>query len=172
MNKIGLFYAPKGGSVNAMAALLTEELGSKNVDMMCITEVDADKILEYDKVIFGNSAIHSGSTLADSDKNWKEFLTQLKKINLKGKKVAVFGLGNHLSYPSHFVDSIGDLVDFLSELDATICGKVKPDDYTFEASRALRDDMFVGLPLDVDTELDKSEGRIESWVEQLKMEFK
>jgi flavodoxin I len=172
MSKIGLFFAPKGGAVNRMSALIVEKFGEKNIDLMCVSDVNADKILEYDKLIFGNSAIHTGSLLANSDRNWKVFLDDLQKINLKGKKVAVFGLGNHLTYPKHFADSVGDLVDFLSDLDASICGKVSEEGYNFVESRAFRNDMFVGLPLDDDTESDQSEGRIACWVEQLKKEFK
>jgi len=172
MKKIGFFYAPKGGAVNCMAALMVEKLGEKNVDMMCVTEVNADKVLEYDKLIFGNASIYSGSTLADRDKDWKGFLTDLKKINLQGKHVALFGLGNHLTYPKNFVDSLGALADFFVELDAKIVGKVSVEDYVFDASNAARGDVFVGLPLDEDTEGDKSEARIDAWLNQLKKEFK
>ncbi len=172
MKKIGLFYAPKGGAVNCMAALMVEKLGEKNVDMMCVTEVDADKVLEYDKIIFGNASIYSGSTLAERDKDWKDFLVDLKKINLQGKQVALFGLGNHLTYPKNFVDSLGALGDFVVKLDASIVGKVPAEQYVFTASNAVRDDMFVGLPLDEDTEGDKSHERIDKWLNQLNKEFK
>lgn len=171
MKKIALFYAPKGGSVNCMASMIAEKFGSQKVDMMCVSEVSADKIIEYDKIIFGNSSIHRGSNLADGDKNWQDFLTQLKKIDLTGKKIAIFGLGNQLTYPDHFVDSIGDLADFLEERNAKIFGKVMDEGYNYKKSRALRGDKFMGLPLDEETEGDKSEARIDSWLIQLKKEF-
>lgn len=171
MKKIALFYAPKGGSVNKMASMLADKFGSQNIDMMCVCEVDADKIIEYDKIIFGNSSIHTGSIIADRDKNWNKFLTDLKKVDLTGKKVALFGLGNHLTYPDHFVDSMGDLADYLEGLNAKICGQVHDEGYVYKRSRALRGDKFVGLPLDEECESDKSEARITCWVSQLKKEF-
>jgi len=170
-NKVALFYAPKGGKVDCISRIITDKARKYQIDRMCVTEVSADKILEYDKIIFGNSSIYNGSNLAVVDKNWKSFLNELQKIDLTGKKVAIFGLGNHLTYPAHFVDSIGYLANFLEERNAKIYGKVVDEGYEYRDSKALRDGFFMGLPLDEETESDKSEGRIDCWLEQLRKEF-
>ena len=44
------------------------------------------------------------------------------------------------------------------------------DDYDYSDSKALRDGQFCGLLCDEDNEYDKSEGRVNAWVEQLKGE--
>ena len=49
-------------------------------------------------------------------------------------------------------------------------GAVDSQEYTFESSTACINNMFVGLVLDELNEDDKTEGRIDSWLESLKKE--
>ena len=39
--------------------------------------------------------------------------------------------------------------------------------YAFDHSEAVRDDKFLGLPLDEDNEFDYTEGRVKGWTKQL-----
>ena len=41
----------------------------------------------------------------------------------------------------------------------------------FNDSRALKEGRFIGLPLDEDYESDKTEGRIEQWLEKIRPEM-
>lgn len=169
MDKLALFYAPKGGAVDRISQIISSKARKHKVDRMCITEVSADKILEYDKVIFGCSTINQSSRL--NDETWGPFLAELNQLSLIGKKVAIYGLGDCKAYPKHFVDSIGDLADILNSLNATLCGEVINEAYIFDKSRALRGDKFLGLPLDEINESAQTEGRIDCWLEQLRKEF-
>ena len=45
------------------------------------------------------------------------------------------------------------------------------NDYVFNDSRALKEGRFIGLPLDEDYESDKTEGRIEQWLEKIRPEM-
>lgn len=170
--KIGLFYAPKGGNVNKVADLIYQKLGPDKVDMFCITDVEADKFLEYDNIIVGNSTLGRHTWSSDQQDKWALFAPRLKKLDLSGKKVAIFGLGDHLTYPWHFVDAIGDLADLLQECNASIVGRVKSDGYKFKDSRAYREGTFMGLPLDEDYESEETDSRLDKWLGQLEKEFK
>ena len=48
---------------------------------------------------------------------------------------------------------------------------VGTDGYTFDESASVVDGKFVGLAIDEDNESDKTEERINAWVEQLKGEM-
>ena len=74
-------------------------------------------------------------------------------------------------YGGYFCDAMGELHDKFEKAGATMCGYVSRDNYTlFDASKSLKGDLFVGLPLDEDNEDDQSEGRIDAWLAQLKSE--
>ncbi|OSX69884.1 hypothetical protein BU14_1042s0004 [Porphyra umbilicalis] len=49
-------------------------------------------------------------------------------------------------------------------------GAVPVDGYQHTESKAERDGMFMGLPLDQDNEDDLTEGRVKAWCDQIKME--
>merc|ERR1712091_787817 len=91
---------------------------------------------------------------------WDEFLYDcLPSLDLSGKKVAIFGLGDQGSYGDNFCDAAGELYDCFSAQGATMVGMTSPDDYDYSDSKALRDGQFCGLLCDEDNEYDKSEGR-------------
>ncbi len=169
--KIGLFYAPRGGNVNKVADLIYKKLGSEKVDMYCISEVEASKLLEYDKLILGNSTLGRHTWNSTQQDKWALFFPNLKKLDFTGKKVAIFGLGDHMTYPWHFVDAIGDLADMLVESNAMLVGRVKPEGYKFRDSRGFRNGSFLGLPLDEDYESEVTDERLDEWLKQLEKEF-
>ena len=97
-------------------------------------------------------------------------IVSLQSLDLSGKKVASFGLGDQGSYGDNFCDAAGELYDCFSAQGATMVGLTATDDYDYSDSQALRDGKFCGLLCDEDNEYDKSEGRANDWVEQLKGE--
>lgn len=169
--KIGLFYAPKGGNVNKVTDLIYKKLGPEKVDVFCITDVDVEKFLEYDHLILGNSTLGRHTWNSPQQDKWALLAPKLQKLDLSGKKVAIFGLGDHITYPWHFVDAIGDLADTIDQCGATLVGKVKPEGYKFRDSRAFHNGHFFGLPLDEDYESDKTDERLDKWLKQLEKEF-
>ena len=103
---------------------------------------------------------------------WDEFVPELEDMDLKNKTFAVFGLGDQKGYPENFCDAIGILVEILEKCGATIVGKISAEGYTFESSRALKRNQFVGLPLDQENQARMTQSRINNWVAQLKKEMK
>ena len=54
---------------------------------------------------------------------------------------------------------------------ANLVGMVSADDYNFEDSEAVIDGEFVGLALDEMNESDKTDERIDAWIESFKAQL-
>ncbi len=167
MKKIGLFYGPTGGSVERIAGKLGDILGD-SVDVFPVKEASADDLDKYENIILGISTIgrETWASEAPAD-DWDKFLPQLEKIDYANKTIAMYGLGDHLTYPMHFVDALGTLAEILMKHDATIIGQVSTDGYEFEDSKAIFDNRFVGLPLDEDFEWEKTDERLKNWLDTI-----
>ena len=92
-------------------------------------------------------------------------------MDLKGKKVAIFGLGDQVRYPENFADGIGLLAEVFEEDGAALVGFTSSEGYTFERSRALRGNLCCGLVIDLDNQSDQAKKKIKDWCEQVKKEF-
>ena len=94
------------------------------------------------------------------------------RIRLDGRRVAMVGLGGHVSYPNNFVDGMGILGQTIEEIEGHLIGMTETRDYIFNDSRALREGKFIGLPLDEDYEADKTEDRVDNWLKRIWPELK
>ncbi|HKK10540.1 MAG TPA: flavodoxin [Bacteroidales bacterium] len=169
MSKIGIFFASAMGNTETAAMDIKNEFGDDKADVVHVTDADTSVVEKYDYLVIGGSTWGAGEVQDDMD----DFFDEIDKAKLKGKKVALFGLGDQEAYPFAFADSLGKLYDHMNELDVEIVGAGWPTDgYQFDSSKAERDGKFVGLVLDVDVQPDKTAGRIKKWVTQLKKEFK
>ena len=92
-------------------------------------------------------------------------------IDVNGKTIALFGMGDSSSYSDTYCNGMGILFEKFSAKGAKIVGAVSTDGYTFDESEAVKDGKFVGLALDADNESDKTEERISNWVEQIRSDF-
>ena len=103
--------------------------------------------------------------------SWYDFLEQLAGKNLSGKKIALFGCGDAMSFGSTFCDAVGIIYEKLQGTGATFIGTADPSDYTYDASTAEIDGQLVGLLIDENNEADKTELRIQNWTDALKKEI-
>ncbi len=171
MEKIGIFYGPEGGNVEKVALVVAQLIGSDKVDLIPVRDADERTVNKYDRLIFGLSTV--GKSNWDSENkntDWDLFFPTLKFVDWEDKKVAIFGLGNQIQYPHHFVDAMGWLYELLEGLKVTVVGWCPADGYTYKESEGVRDGQFVGLPLDEDFEPDMTQKRVAAWVQQLKKE--
>jgi len=127
-----------------------------NVQDLTQTVVEAS-----DNLVLGTSTWGAGELQDD----WYDGLNVLKGANLQGKTIALFGCGDSQSYSDTFVGGIGELYDGLKASGAIFVGSVPTDGYTFDDSSAVVNGQFVGLPLDDVNEDDKTDARIDAWVE-------
>lgn len=172
MKKIGIFYGPGGGSTEAVANKIARLIGEDKCSLSTVSQVSVDDLAGFDNIIFGIATI--GNETWDSDplqSGWFSFIGELEKAELSEKTIAMFGLGDHIRYADHFVDALGELYRILSEKDVRLVGQVDAADYTFNESRALDGDKFVGLPIDEDFEPSLTDDRIRQWVVDILKEF-
>ncbi len=165
MSKKGLFYGSSSGNTQGAAETIAQGLGISKSDMFDVAKAKPEQLLGYDVLILGSSTWGLG----DLQDDWEGF--GLEKLDLSGKKVAVFGTGDSSSYCDTFCDAVGILAEAAEKAGATLIGTgVDTSDYSFDISRADSGNGFCGLPLDEDNESDKTQERINKWVEQLKAE--
>lgn len=167
MKKIAIIYGSSGGNAEDAAKRIAGELKENDVKLFDVANVKSELFDEYPNLILGTSTTGIG----DLQDDWDRFLPKFKKLNLEGKTVALFGLGDSDSYSDSFVDSMGILFETVSEMGANVIGSVSTDDYTFDSSRAVVDGAFVGLALDEDNEPEKTVARIQAWTAELLVQF-
>lgn len=166
MKKIGVFYGSSTGTVEDLAQRIAAKLGVDSSDVFNVGDIDADAVDPYEVLVLGSSTWGAG----DLQDDWEDFLKKLKKADLAGKSIALFGAGDSASFSDTYCDAIGTIYEDLQSTGATFVGTVSTDGYTFDDSTALKDGKFVGLPLDELNEDGETDGRIDAWVEQLKSE--
>jgi len=92
-------------------------------------------------------------------------------MDLSSKTIALFGLGDQKGYPENFLDGTGLLADILAESGARIVGHTSTEGYSYEQSRAVKDNKFIGLAIDFENQGSMNKERISRWIEQLRSEF-
>ena len=165
--QLGIFYAPSGGNVHKVARLIKQKLINFTPDLFVISDVQPSILLDYQNLILVSSTLGRNTWEMEQRDPWPSFLSQLQRLQLQGRKVAIVGLGDHVSYANNFVDGMGILADIVEKIGGELVGETSTIDYVFNDSRALRDGKFVGLPLDEDYESERTEARIEQWLSHL-----
>ena len=94
----------------------------------------------------------------------------LTGLDLKGKKVAIFGLGDQGGYGDNFCDAMDELKTCFANQGAEIVGAWPTEGYEHMESKSVEGDKFVGLACDEDNQPDMSEERVKAWVAQIKGE--
>ncbi len=171
MAKMAIFYGSTSGITASVATKLHEYFTEEVCDIYSMEEdfMGADQMLEYDYLLFGCSTWGSGEVQND----WRDpiFDMSLEKPDFTGKTIALFGAGDCVTHGEQFVSALGTLYDHFKKLGATIVGQFPLDGYSYEYSFAVRDDKFVGLPIDEVNESDKTSERIAQWLEIIKQHF-
>ena len=167
MKKIGLFYGTATAKTAAVAQKIKEAFGGDIINIIPVEQSDEKEFNAYDYIIAGSSTWFDG----ELPTYWDETLPELTGLDLTGKKVALFGLGDQKKYPDNFADGVGILADAFTSCGATLVGETSSDDYFFNASKALKNGKLLGLVLDLENQPDQTDKRIERWVKQLKEAF-
>jgi len=172
MSKIAIFYGPENGSVDRVAKSLASKIKNLNPELIPVQKATAKDLERFDTLIFGISTIGRDTwNQKFGNVDWAEFMPTISLFDFKGKKVAIFGLGDHITYSYHFVNAMGLLAKTIIRNGGKIVGKVSPEGYTFQDSDALEGGKFLGLPIDEDFEPELTDDRLNCWVEQLNTEF-
>lgn len=169
MSKTAIIYSFNSTKTAKAAEKITEAFGKDyNIESVNAEELTEEKFLSFTNLILGVPTWFDG----ELPNYWDEFVPALEDLNLAGKTVAIFGLGNQVEYPENFGDAVGIMAELLQYRGAKLVGFTNVDGYKFESSKALIGNQFVGLLLDQETQPRLSKDRIETWVNDLKKEFK
>ena len=170
MAKIGLFYGSTEGRTEHVAQLIKEAFDRYEPDVVSVFNVahsDSEDVAQWDHLIFGIPTWNNGQLQDD----WYFFWPELDKLDLHGRQIALFGLGDQYVYPVTFLDAMGDLGQKVRERGGELVGAWPADDYQFSDSKAVEDGMFMGLAIDEDHEAELTQDRVDVWVEVVAEEF-
>src|SRR5690606_29987255 len=128
-----------------------------------ITWFDPARLCDYDLIVIGSSTWNVGQLPSDMSVK----LPQLARLDLAGKRLALFGTGDQFGYPDTYLDAVGIIADELAATGAQLVGATDIRDYSFSGSLALRDGQLLGLAVDEDNEPHLTKARIVAWVDDL-----
>ncbi len=174
--KIGLFY----GSTTCYTEMAAEKIQQYFVDMPAsplelqielfnIKDTPLSKIAKFDIVILGISTWDYGELQEDWESHWDDITT----LDLSGKIIALYGMGDQVGYTDWFQDALGMLHEQVLIQEGFVIGYWPNQGYEFAASKALTEDksQFVGLSLDEDNQYQQSDERIAQWCQQIQREI-
>jgi flavodoxin I len=172
--KVGIYFGTSTGSTETVADYLAEAFGADAegpFDVEIIEGPVKTAFEQYDALVVGTPTWNTGADTERSGTGWDElYYGSMQELNLQGKKVAVFGLGDQESYAENYADATGELHDVFQGLGCQMMGYTSQEGYEHEDSKSIRGDLFCGLLCDEVNQEDLSEERVQNWVAQLKAE--
>jgi len=167
--KIGLFYGSTTCYTEMTAEKIRAFIGEDLVELHNVKETPLALMNDYDLLLVGISTWDFGEIQED----WNDIWDTISSVDLSGKVVALFGLGDQEGYGEWYLDAMGLLHDELVKVGAKPVGYWPNEGYEFDASKALTEDKshFVGLALDEDSQYELSDERIETWCTQVLTEY-
>lgn len=176
MAKIGVFFGSTSGKTRKVAKMIKKKFDDALMaDPVNINKAGPDALAAYDYLILGTPTMGEGQLPGLSadceEESWEEALARLDAVDFTGKTVALFGLGDQVSYSSEFVNGLIELYDFVTDRGGKVVGSWPTDGYDFSTSTSVVDDRFVGLALDLDNQSDQTEARLNAWLAQIAPDF-
>ena len=136
-----VIYGSSTGTCQSIAQTIASMLDAQAVD---VASIDEATITSYDNLILGTSTWGAGEMQDD----WYD--------------------GDSESYPDTFCGGMKELYDAVVVAGGNVLPGVSTEGYTFDDSEAVENGKFVGLVLDEINEDDKTEERINAWLESIK----
>ena len=170
MAKIGLFYGSNTGNTENVSFQMKEEFDKilpGVVEVHNIGRSTPEDILKYNYLIFGIPTWNTGELQDD----WDAFMPKFDGMDMTGKKVALFGLGDQNGYGFNFLDAVGILADKVMERGAQVWGLWSSQSYEFEESKARVEGYLLGLGIDEVGQTEMTRERIRTWAKDVKKEF-
>ncbi len=168
---IGIYFATTTGKTEDIAERLHGLLIGADAPKDISDIGDLSEFANHDGIICGIPTWNTGAESERSGTAWDSILEEIGDLNLSGKKVAIFGLGDSSTYTENYCDAMEELHRYFQQAGATMVGYVSTKEYTFDESKSVVGDYFCGLPLDEDSESDMTDSRISQWANQLKQEL-
>ena len=168
---VGIYFATTTGKTEDIAERIAGLLGGVETPKDMSDVDDLSELSTHDAIICGIPTWNTGADSERSGTAWDTILDEIGDLNLSGKKVAIFGLGDSSTYTENYCDAMEELHRYFKQAGATMVGYVSSSEYTFDESKSIIGESFCGLPLDEDSESDMTDERISQWANQLKSEI-
>jgi flavodoxin II len=162
---IGLFYGSSTCYTEMTAEKIRDFIGEELVTLHNLKDDDPSLMEQYDLLILGIPTWDFGELQED----WEAIWQQIPGLNLRGKIVALYGMGDQGEYAEWFLDALGMLHELLQPMGVQFVGYWPLEGYEFTSKKPLTADgaQFVGLALDDVNQFELSDERIEQWCEQI-----
>ena len=167
--KIGLFYGSTTCYTEMVAEKIQALIGADVVDLHNIKTVPLARMADYQLLILGLSTWDFGEIQEDWEGHWDE----ISNVDLRGKTIAIYGMGDQLGYAEWFIDAVGMLHDAIAPQNPDRIGFWPTSGYDFIASKAPTADggLFYGLALDDENQYEQTDERLNTWVSQVLTEI-
>merc|ERR1719191_2473750 len=103
---VGLFFGTQTGKTEEAAGFIAEATGLEAQD---IGDVSAADLAGFDGIIAGVPTWHTGADEQRSGTAWDDYLEEIRGLDLGGKPVAIFGMGDQAGYGDNYGDGIEEL---------------------------------------------------------------
>merc|ERR1711924_574698 len=138
---VGVFFGTVSGKTEEVAGLIAEALGTEAQD---ISEVDGADSRGVRLLVVGAPTWNTGADEQRTSTAWDDLFEEIDGLDLGGKPVAIFGLGDSSSYGDNFCDAIEEMHGHFASAAAKMVGYVSTDGYTFGDSKSVVDGQFLG----------------------------
>ena len=166
---IAIVFGSTTGNTEFAAGMIRDEFGELVTLFADITDIKPADLRDHQVLILGCPTWHIGELQDD----WELFLPEMSRLDLSGKKIAFFGMGDSVAYSDTFLDAFGEIWEEIKNLgNPKLIGVWSTQGYTFDDSRGLFDENhFLGLGLDEENQPELHEERVKNWVKQLRQEL-
>ncbi|HCG78096.1 MAG TPA: flavodoxin [Oceanospirillales bacterium] len=168
---VGIIFGTDTGNTEDVAEKISEQLQGAGIvaELVNITDAEPEQLQGYDLTIMGIPTWDFGGIQVD----WEDVEDMIQALDMSGKTVALYGLGDQFGYGDFFLDAMGWLQEHLQKAGARFIGYWPTEGYEFEASRAVNEEktLFCGLAIDEDQQFELTDARVEKWVAQIISEY-
>jgi flavodoxin I len=171
MSRIGIFFGTDTGRTRRVAKDLAKKLGDLADAPVNINKIAPEDLLAFGALILGTPTLGEGALpgldTGGSMESWLEFLPKAEGLDLSGKVVAIFGLGDQDKYGEHYVSAMRPIHDWALARGATVVGQWPTEGYDYVDSDAVEDEHFLGLAIDQHNQAALTEERLTAWLAQI-----
>jgi len=143
--------------------MIYEKIGVDRAELKDVEQSSTKDLQAYEFLILGIPTWGIG----EAQEDWKDLMMMMADLNLSGRRVALFGLGDQESYPGTFADALGRLYEVLQKTGCSFTGSWPTAGYAYEGSTAVKGGKFVGLVLDEDNQAEKTDERLDKWLRDI-----
>lgn len=162
MKEFGIFYGSTTGTTADVARRIARLLGVDDEDVHNVATAAPSAVAAYKTLVLGSSTWGNG----DLQEDWYSFLDGLEVLDLKGKRIAVFGCGDE-TMSDTFCGAVGTIYRRLQDTGADFIGDYDADGYHYDHTPAMIDGRIVGLLIDEVNHPELTDTRLRGWTDRL-----